>query len=136
MVLREPLAAFDPAGGLEIDAGVRLEVVEVALLAAEEERDAVVGAGNDQGNAPGGKPHQSVAAQTVAEQHGFVFRLVDGGQRIGQPRRHAGLADVVQSLGQELDIDPVDRPGHRGAQLAAEDFAGNEFQLQGGGSAE
>ena len=115
---------------LKYTPGMLLEVVEIPLLAAEEERDAVVRAGNDQRDAPGGQPHQAVAAQAVAQQHGFVLRLVDRGQHLGQPRRHAGLADVVQSLGQELDIDLVDRSRHGGAQLAVEDFAGNEFQMQ------
>ena len=131
VVLRQALAALDPAAGLEVDAGMALEVVEVPLLAAQEERDAVVGAGDDQGDVPRRQAHQAVAAQGIAQQHGVVLRLVHRGQHFLQPGRHAGLADVVQSLGQELDVDLVDRPGHRGAQLAVEDFAGNQFQAHG-----
>ena len=86
-----------------------------------------MGAGNHQRDAPGRQPHQSVAAQTVAQQHGFVLRLVDRGQHLAQPCRHARLADVVQALGQELDVHLVDRARNGGAQLAVEDFAGNEF---------
>ena len=129
-ILFQPLAALDPAGGLEVDARIGAEVVEVSLLAAEEEGDAIVAAGDDQRDAAGGQADHAVAAQGVAEQHGVVLRLVHGGQRFGQPRRHARLADVVQALGKEFQVDAVGRAGHGRAQLAEEDFAGNQFQSQ------
>ena len=56
VVLGQPFAALDPAAGLEIDARMLLEVVEIPLLAAEEQRNAIVGAGNDQRDVPGRSP--------------------------------------------------------------------------------
>ena len=108
-----------------------LEVVEVALLAAEKESDAVVGARNHQRNVPGREADQTVATQSITHQDGVVFRLVDSLQHLFESRRHARLADVVQPFGQELDVDLIDRVSHRGAQFAVEDFAGYEFQMQG-----
>ena len=85
-------------------------------------------AGDDQRDAAGGQADDAVAAQGVAEHDGVVFRLVHGGQRLGQPRPHARLPNVVQTLGKELEVDVVGRAGHGRAQLAEEDFAGKEFQ--------
>ena len=56
------LAPLDPAGGLEVDARMALEVRLVSLLAPQEQADAVMGPGNDQRDRSGGEPDHAVAA--------------------------------------------------------------------------
>ena len=85
-------------------------------------------AGDDQRDAAGSQADHAVAAQGVAQHDGVVLRLIHGGQGLGQPRRHARLPDVVQPLGKKFQVDAVGRAGHGGAQLAEEDFAGNELE--------
>ena len=131
-ILMKPLAALNPARGLEVDAGMGVEVFEVAPPVAQKQRDAIVRAGNDQRNFSGRKPHQPVAAQGIAQQNGVVLRLVDGSQRLAKPGRHAHRTDVVQTLRQELGVDLVDRSGDGRAELAVENFASDEFQTQVG----
>ena len=74
--------------------------------------------GTTSGMRAGGQAHATVAAQGVAQQHGVVLRLVDGREHLLQAGRHARLADVVQALGQELDIDVVLRAGDGRAQTS------------------
>ena len=82
-----------------------------------------------QGDVPRGQAHQTVAAKGVAEQHRLVFRLFDAASTSAS-RPPCRPGHVVQPLGQKLDVDLVDRAGHDRAQLAVEDFAGNQLQSQ------
>ena len=62
---------------------------------------------------PAARPDHAVAAQAVAEEHGLVASIhVHGGRALPVAGRSSRLADVVQALGQELDVDLVDRPGY------------------------
>ncbi len=94
-----------------------MEVIEIALFAAEKKRDAIVRPGNYQGDRSGRQSQQAVAAQGIAEQHGFILRLVNRGQHFLKPRRHARLPDIVQSFGQKLDVDLVNRLGNGGGTV-------------------
>ena len=60
-------------GGAEIDAGVLLEIVLVALPAAHEQRDAIVRARDDQRQRARRQARRAVAAQRVTQQHRFVL---------------------------------------------------------------
>jgi hypothetical protein len=124
-------APFNPAGRLEVNARVCVEDLEIAFLAPQEERDAVVGARQHEWNRAGREPHQAVAAQRVAEQHRFVLALVDSVQHLLETTMHGARADVVQALGQELDVDPIGGACHRCADLAVDDLAGDQLESHG-----
>ena len=106
-VLFQAFAALDPAAGFEVHARIAAEIVEVSLLVAQEQGNAIVAAGDDQRNRSGGQTDHAVAAQRITQQDRVVFRLVHGVQHLLEPRRHARLPDVVQALGQELQVDLV-----------------------------
>ena len=113
--LGQALAAFDPAAGFEIYAGIFVKIIEISFFATEEKRDAIVRPGNDQRDVFGRQSQQAVAAQGIAEENRIVVRFIDRGEHFLKPRGHACLTDVVQSFGQKLDIDLIDRSGNRGA---------------------
>ena len=125
------LAALQPPGGTEIDARSVVEIFLVTLAAAHEQGDAIVGAGNDQRQGAALQARHAVAAQGVAEEQGLVARRVSGVGDLLEPGAHSRAAEVVQSLGEELDIHLVGRAGHRGAHLAVEHLAGDQFQAHG-----
>jgi len=85
-----------------------VKILQVTLLGAKKERNAIVAAGDYQRHVPGRQPHDPVAAEGIAHQHGVVGRLVDLGQHLGQPAIHPLLSDVVESLGEELQVNLVD----------------------------
>ena len=90
-----------------------------------------MGSGEHQRDRAGGQAQQPVAAQAVTEEHGLEQRFIDAAEHFGQPAAHAGLADVVQALGQELDVHLVDRAGHGLAHLAVENLTGDQLETQG-----
>ena len=121
-------AALEPAGRLEVGPGPLLEIAGVAVAAAEERRDAVVSAQQDERHAAGLEAGEAVVAQAVGESHGVVppgVGRVDG--RL-QALAHRAAAEVVKALGQELDVHPVRRRGGEVAHLAEEDLAGHDPQ--------
>ena len=78
----------------------------VALLRAEEERDAIVGAGNNQRRVRRGEAGEDVAAKAVAKNDGVVFAGGDGVNALLNLDTASGR-DVVIALGQELRVNEV-----------------------------
>jgi hypothetical protein len=115
--LLQLVAPFHPAGALEIRAGVFVKVVQVSLETAEEERHAIMAAWDHQGDSFGPKPHNAVAAKTIAQKHGVIPGGVHGGDGLGQAASHGLSTQVMQPFGQKLQIDLVDRSGHHGTGL-------------------
>ena len=82
---------------------------------------------NHHGNGLGGQAHDAVVAKAVAQQQGIVLallHLIDGGL---QARPHLFAPNVVQALGEKIEVDDVRRARHAGAKLAEEDFATDKF---------
>src|SRR5487761_2028539 len=104
--LAAPPGALQPAGRVVVSAGMRVKEFLVALLRAEKERDAVVGARHHQRGVRAAETRQDVAAQAVADQNRVVFA---GGGGIDAPLDFGatGPRDVVVALGQELEVEQV-----------------------------
>ncbi len=124
----EALAAFEPAGGAEVGAGVAVELLFVAGAGAEQERDAIVGARDDDGDGAGLEAVEAIAAEGVAEQDGVVFvrgHGIDAGLDLVA---HGGAGTVVEALAEEFGVDGMRRAGEGVSAFAIEDFASNELQ--------
>ncbi|MFM1943383.1 MAG: hypothetical protein RI897_2365 [Verrucomicrobiota bacterium] len=100
--------AFEPAGGVEVGAGEVFAEFLVTVTGTEEERDAVVGFGNDEPRVAGLEPAEEITAEGVAEQDGVVFIC---GNRVDAFLEGfaSQLRSIVQALGDELGVDDVDR---------------------------
>ena len=121
--------ALEPARRLEVRARPLVEVARVAGAAAEERRDAVVGAQEDERQRP-----------RLEARRGRCCT----GRRRAPPRRASpgsvasiaacsrsridAAALVVEALGQELDVHLARRARGEVAQLAEEDLAGDDAQ--------
>ena len=127
-VLAAALVDVHPACGVIIGAGPPREDPRVALLAAEEERDAVVRARDDHPHAAGAEADGGVVAQPVPEEKRGVFLRV---HRVNQRLQFlaAGVGAVVQALRLERDVHRVDRPRRAVEELPRRDFAGDDFQV-------
>lgn len=126
--LLEAFAAFEPAGGAVVGAGVLVEVALVLLAAAHEEGNAAVGAGQHEHGVAGFEAVQAVAAQAVAEQDGVVLAGGHGVDALLQILGHGLAAEVMEALGHKLDVDLVGRAGQFRAHLAEEHFATDQFE--------
>src|SRR5689334_22348892 len=107
---------------------MHVEVVEIPLFAAEEERDAIMGAWHNEWNVVRRDAGQAVVTEAITEEDGFVAALVYLIQHFLETDAHPLCADVMQPFGQELDIHDMRRTGDRGAHLPVEDFATDEFE--------
>ena len=110
---------------------MRLKIVEVSLLAPEKERDAIVGARDHQLRLAGGQSGNPVIAKPIAQEHRVVTRAFDPIDRRLQAVQHDLGADIMQALGEKLHLDGVHRSRNRGAELAIEDLATDQFQAHG-----
>jgi hypothetical protein len=120
--------AFQPAGGVEIGRGQALRELLVAGARAEEEGDAIVGAGDDERRVGGAEALDNVTAEGVADQEGVVFARGLGVDQFLHPLA-AGGGVVVEPLGDELEVNGVGRAGGSVADLAERDFASDDFEV-------
>ena len=108
---------------------MRVEVLLVAVFRAEQQRDAVMGPGDDDGDFRA-EPDHAVAAQAVAEQRRIIGPVLD----IARPlQRLLHLAAqpvrlIVQALRHQDDIHDVLRPGRAEVRLPLHDLAGDQLQ--------
>ena len=106
-----------------------IEVLLVAFLRAEQQRDAVVGPGNDDGNL-GAEPDHAVAAQAVAQQRGVVGPVLDIARPL-QGLLHLAAEPVrlvVQALRHQHDIHDVLRAGGAEVRLPLQHLADDQLQ--------
>lgn len=94
-----------PAGGIPVGAGVRGDVLGVAFFAAQEEGDAVMGAGDDEGGAGGGDAFCAAGAEAVSQGDGgdvgeLGFDGGDGGLEGGAEE----VWGVVEALLEDVDV--------------------------------
>jgi len=78
-----------------------VEVGAVTLLGSHKERDAVMGAGDDEGDV-GLQSNDTVVAKSVEQQDRIEGRLIDAVYCLLDLQRHLDLPDIVQSL---VDIE-------------------------------
>jgi len=116
--------------GHVIGAGMAVEILAIGGVATEEERDAVMGPGYDQGDAACAHAGQAVVAPGVAQENGLVaprrVHRVDHGLHVGH---HVVRFQVVQALAEELDVHLRGRRGRQPARLAVDDLAPDELQF-------
>src|SRR5690606_5516801 len=109
------------------------KLLTVARATAQQQRDAIVRARHDQARVLWRvNPAKAVVAQSIAQENRIVeasrsrvdFLLHDGA--------HRRATTIVQTLGQEAEVDRVGRPARRQGEFPHKDIAGNEEQAHGG----
>ena len=114
-----------------------MEVVEVAPLGADQDADAVVGAGQHEGQPPGAHPRKPAAAQPVAE-HNRVEPPIGRSLRVGALDLREGfrkaaaqlVGRVVQALREPVKLHGVRAFFGRGRKLPADHLAGDRRQAR------
>ncbi len=121
------VVALHVVQGIPVGSRLLLELDVVALAAAEEDRDAIVGTRHDHGYVFGSEPRRGLAAQAIGHYDGVV--PLSGGrvdtllQPAAQNRRR-----VVQAALKKLHIDDMRRLGRAEVERTSEHFAGQAFQ--------
>jgi hypothetical protein len=107
---------------------VVLEINPVPVPAAHQQRDAIVSAGNHQGQSAAHQSGDAIAAQGVAQKHRVVAGGIHAIDSFLKAGAHGRAAQGVETLGPEFEVHLVRRPRHRGAHLAVQHLARNQLQ--------
>lgn len=101
-------AVLDPADAVPVGAFVGIEIMLVCMPAAEQERDAVVAAGDNNGNVAM-EAADAVAAQAVAQQDGVVglAGFVGGFVQLFLDLAAQDIRRIMQALGHQHDIHDI-----------------------------
>ncbi len=118
--------AFEPARSVIVSPDARLAAFLITFLGSQEERDAVVGARDNQGGVTGMQAFDEIAAQSVANEDGFV---TTSRHRVDPPLDlcGSGTGGVVKPLGEKLQVQKTRGAGRHVADLAKGDLAGDDL---------
>jgi hypothetical protein len=119
--------AFEPAGSVVVRRGKVLGQILVPCAGAEEEGDAIVGAGDDERGVTGVEALDDISAEGVADEESVVFV---GGLGVDDflESLPAVRGMVVEALGNELEVKHAGGAGGGLADFTEGDFAGDDLE--------